>query len=68
MWEGGVNITCSKKESYTDKPHYTITDAFDLRCHQEYDHRRITGYRNGDNENARVKQERIHQEFEEAFL
>ena len=31
VWERGVKITCSKKESYTDKRHYTITDALGLR-------------------------------------
>ena len=31
VWERGVNITYSKKESYTDKPHYIITDTLGLR-------------------------------------
>ena len=31
VWERGVKITCSKKESYTDKRHCTITDALGLR-------------------------------------
>ena len=31
VWERGVNITYSKKESCADKLHYTITDALGHR-------------------------------------